>query len=466
MKHIQIKGKHSTYFIFPQLSKFIVDEDHFHGKTFTGFRFPDGKRFFIRHIKLNNIQYPLLPVMMHQESLIQGKDGYYAGSVEIIQENDHLFLVREFVEGISLKSLLRTHTFNTKKKQLYILKLFRRILESLDAIHSQDIIHCNLRPSCIIIRTRAGKIDFKSPEIIIVDFSLARTGHFDPPTNSKLPQTYLYNAPEVLLNKHQIISPSSDLYSIGIMLYEALKGHHPFRIKHPKVVGDMHLTTPISNFRGIHPLTEQTIKKATERVFFEKPVHLYTKDQINQMLKHGISDRHSSATECIQDLDQSIAEFSGYLSKSKYGLPADKTNPVVVFDDLCVLCTSALHFMIRKDRRNTLRYAGINSDVMKNLQLPNDRKMSTQSVILIEEGKFYTKSDAFIRIMKHLGGWYHFFQVFLVVPKFIRNAVYDLIAKNRYSWWGKRTECYIPQLYEKYLFTEFNTNPEDNSEKH
>jgi predicted DCC family thiol-disulfide oxidoreductase YuxK len=70
------------------------------------------------------------------------------------------------------------------------------------------------------------------------------------------------------------------------------------------------------------------------------------------------------------------------------------------------------------------------------------RELST--VVLVEGEKVYTRSDVPLRIFKKLGGWWSLPAVFFIVPKFIRDAVYDWIARNRYRWFGKREQCMIP----------------------
>jgi predicted DCC family thiol-disulfide oxidoreductase YuxK len=68
----------------------------------------------------------------------------------------------------------------------------------------------------------------------------------------------------------------------------------------------------------------------------------------------------------------------------------------------------------------------------------------TSSLVLLENGKTYVKSDAALRLTKHLNGLWKFATVFLIVPRFIRDAVYDVVAKYRYGWFGKKDVCWIP----------------------
>jgi predicted DCC family thiol-disulfide oxidoreductase YuxK len=66
------------------------------------------------------------------------------------------------------------------------------------------------------------------------------------------------------------------------------------------------------------------------------------------------------------------------------------------------------------------------------------------SFVLIDGNKVFTRSTAALRVTKKLAGFIRFLGGFIFVPSFIRDAVYDLIAKNRYKWFGKRDACMIP----------------------
>ena len=77
----------------------------------------------------------------------------------------------------------------------------------------------------------------------------------------------------------------------------------------------------------------------------------------------------------------------------------------------------------------------------------------TDSIILIENGKAYTKSSAALKIARHLSGGYPLLYGFMIIPKFIRDFVYDFIARNRYKWFGRKDHCMIPtpELKKKFL---------------
>ena len=131
----------------------------------------------------------------------------------------------------------------------------------------------------------------------------------------------------------------------------------------------------------------------------------------------------------------------------------DDKYDIVLFDGVCNLCNFWINWLIGKDQRRKFRYAALQSagghDLLKKTgKNPN----LLASVVLIQDGRIYTESTAVIRIAKRLGGWFSLMQLFMIIPGFIRNAIYRLIAKNRYKWFGERNTCRIPTKEEQSLF--------------
>ena len=133
----------------------------------------------------------------------------------------------------------------------------------------------------------------------------------------------------------------------------------------------------------------------------------------------------------------------------------DINHPVILFDGVCNLCNASVQFIINRDKKQIFRFAALQSQfgqkVVDSFNL-SDKKID--SVILLENNSVKIKSDAALRIAKQLGGIYSLLYVFIILPKFFRNSVYDFIARNRYSWFGKNESCMIPTPELKRLFIE------------
>jgi predicted DCC family thiol-disulfide oxidoreductase YuxK len=133
----------------------------------------------------------------------------------------------------------------------------------------------------------------------------------------------------------------------------------------------------------------------------------------------------------------------------------DINHPVILFDGVCNLCNASVQFIIKRDKKQIFRFAALQSQFgQKVVDSFNLSEKKIDSVILLENNSVKIKSEAALRIAKQLGGIYSLLYVFIILPKFIRNSVYDLIARNRYSWFGKQESCMIPTPELKRLFIE------------
>lgn len=131
-----------------------------------------------------------------------------------------------------------------------------------------------------------------------------------------------------------------------------------------------------------------------------------------------------------------------------------KDHKIILFDGVCNLCNGAVVFIIKRDKKNVFKFAALQSEIGQQLISKfNIDTSKVDSIILIDGEKHYEKSSAALRIAKYLSGAYPLLFGFMILPKFIRDSVYDYIARNRYRWFGKRESCMIPtaKLKDKFL---------------
>ena len=119
---------------------------------------------------------------------------------------------------------------------------------------------------------------------------------------------------------------------------------------------------------------------------------------------------------------------------------------LILFDGVCNLCDSSVQFILLRDKKDRFRFASLQSDygqnILKQHNLPTEK---FNSLALIENGKLYQRSTGALRIARWLKGAWPMLFAFIIVPPFIRNFVYDFIARNRYRWFGKKESCMMPR---------------------
>jgi len=123
----------------------------------------------------------------------------------------------------------------------------------------------------------------------------------------------------------------------------------------------------------------------------------------------------------------------------------DTSHPVVLFDGVCNLCSSSVQYIIKRDKKNLFRFASLQSEIAnKMLKGHNLSTTEFDSFVLIENGEIYKKSTGALKVAKNLSGAIKLCYGFIIVPAFIRDVVYNLVAGNRYRWFGKKEACWIP----------------------
>lgn len=133
----------------------------------------------------------------------------------------------------------------------------------------------------------------------------------------------------------------------------------------------------------------------------------------------------------------------------------EQNKKLILFDGVCNLCDASVQYVIKHDKNDLFRYTTLQGEVGQAVIKKFNVDTSKMDSILLyspEKGISY-KSTAALKIASKLGFPRHLMVVFLIVPAFIRNWVYDFIAKNRYKWYGKKEECMIPtkELKSKFL---------------
>jgi predicted DCC family thiol-disulfide oxidoreductase YuxK len=120
-------------------------------------------------------------------------------------------------------------------------------------------------------------------------------------------------------------------------------------------------------------------------------------------------------------------------------------HPVVLFDGVCKFCNAGVNFLIDRDPDARFRFAALQSaagqDLLRRFHLPTS---DFDTFVLVEGNRCSTRSTAALRIAMLLGGWWRLLYPLVLVPRFLRDACYDLIARNRYRWFGQLDACRMP----------------------
>lgn len=129
----------------------------------------------------------------------------------------------------------------------------------------------------------------------------------------------------------------------------------------------------------------------------------------------------------------------------------NSTPPIFFFDGVCGFCNGFVDLLLRLDRHGRLKFATLQGETAKKL-LDRHDDLPMSSSVLILDGIIYEKSEAALRCFSVLGGAWRGMLVFRVLPRSLRDWIYDQVAIRRYSIWGKRESCRIPPPQERARF--------------
>ena len=117
---------------------------------------------------------------------------------------------------------------------------------------------------------------------------------------------------------------------------------------------------------------------------------------------------------------------------------------IILFDGECNLCSKSVQFIIKRDKEAYFSFASLDSEIGKQLLKAYKVPTDVDSLILIENKRYYSQSSAVLQICKHLHGGWKIFTILLVLPRKVRDPLYKFIANNRYKWFKKRSSCLVP----------------------
>lgn len=125
---------------------------------------------------------------------------------------------------------------------------------------------------------------------------------------------------------------------------------------------------------------------------------------------------------------------------------------VVLFDGVCSLCNASVDFIVRNEKGNRLKFASLQSAVGQKIIAKAGFGNVPDSILFYTDGVLLAESSAVLQVASYLKTPYRWATIFGIVPRVIRDKVYQLIARNRYSWFGKRDTCRIPTATERDKF--------------
>jgi predicted DCC family thiol-disulfide oxidoreductase YuxK len=131
---------------------------------------------------------------------------------------------------------------------------------------------------------------------------------------------------------------------------------------------------------------------------------------------------------------------------------ASRLRPIIFFDGVCVTCNRFVDVVLRADRRSVFHFAPLQGETARALLPSPPSDPAAWSLLYLDERGLHEESDATLEVSRRLGGWWALLGLLRIVPRWLRNPVYRVIARNRYRWFGRRRVCRVPTAAERDRF--------------
>ena len=116
---------------------------------------------------------------------------------------------------------------------------------------------------------------------------------------------------------------------------------------------------------------------------------------------------------------------------------------IVFFDGVCNLCQGSVRYLIKQDKKGVLKFASLQGKYAKDF-VDQTEIQSMQSILFFDGKNLYKKSTAVLKLSSLLGGWHQLLLLGYIMPRFLRDGLYNIVANNRYRWFGKKDQCMLP----------------------
>ena len=309
MAILQLIGKRDNYLFDPENAPTVLKRNGKFGSVYAGARTSDNKRVLIKFL---NPELKKIPAALHQfrlEADIDFEHPFLRKTYEWIEAEEKFFLIQEYINGSDLRTFLKRHS-KYKNSPRFIIKCVLNVLEALDHMHSKNFIHCDIKPSNILIAfDKEHAPDKENPPVKLIDFGQAK----NPLTNfisTTKPFSMIYSPPEQVLHFHDLIDPSSDLYSAGITLYELITNKNPFGSNHPEMLMHKQVSGEMEEDEKIPRELFKIIQKATAKKKFPLPPNQLNEETKRNIVREGMKKRFQSAKEMKAALESFLVSFS------------------------------------------------------------------------------------------------------------------------------------------------------------
>ncbi|MEW5846135.1 MAG: serine/threonine-protein kinase [Bacteroidota bacterium] len=297
---LEIKGKSETYLIIPTDSASVLKPNGEICSTYLGLSKELGRKVVVKRYHPWVNSSPAYFWRIHREAETTATCSGL--NSELLFFDGVYYLVTDYVDGVSFKDLTRWR-YHRQLNYSDLITLSVKALLALDRVHRAGFVHCDIKPSNIIV-TSSNPKSIVDGDVKIIDFGMARKpAEALHQGERELPFALIYSAPEQVLNLWELIGFQTDIYSLGVTLWQLFARVEPWQTSNPLKTIHVQLTQNLPKSNKVPDDLMAILNKATSKIQLPKPPHFYTHSQLVELERHAIGKRYNSISQMVIDFE-------------------------------------------------------------------------------------------------------------------------------------------------------------------
>jgi serine/threonine protein kinase len=248
----------------------------------------------LKHLEITPKNAHLVP-LFKQESELNFTSKGTPQTIDFYQDENELFMIRTYLPGIPLSVFWKQ--LKASERIGFLIQFFKQLMPILDEIHQAEVFHLDLKPSNLLIEKTVEGFNLQ-----IIDFGMSyqRNSTFNRNTLFALG----YSAPELILNRLELVNAQTDYYSLGIICWQLYAGKLPLTHANPGIMTNLQITHPLPSDRSIPSDLQAIFTKLSWKNAFKKPPNLLAINEVDQCLREGQMHRYAHLQDVISDLEK------------------------------------------------------------------------------------------------------------------------------------------------------------------
>jgi eukaryotic-like serine/threonine-protein kinase len=306
-----LAGKKGTY-AFDTQPESILKLKGKTGPVFLGYNRDNGQKVVIRQLLPKALNAKSVMEQALRETQFENVPVGIIKPDEVLIDQGDVFIIKPYIEGISLDKFARHKGKLPFTQTVFAIRCIIAALGRLQQLHLAGIIHADIRPANMILHLKKGESlqNITQPDIRLIDLGLAL------PIDRKsliqsgdLPYGLVYSAPEQVLNLPELIGPWTDVFAMGLSLFELIEGKIPYSTEHPELLVHLQINQRLPDIESMPAAFNAILGKACFKYAFPKPPNQYPREHKLKLMLEGIRNRYPGAINLAEALEQFLNSF-------------------------------------------------------------------------------------------------------------------------------------------------------------